>query len=244
MANLVLFMKRNRKSLALLTAIGLFSLPAAISAQEDAQNTNAPDAGTNAPPTLEELMATNDIVTNTVGVVLVKISRTLWAGQCEITQDAYQKVMKSNPSAFSGGNRPVDSVTWNDAMAFCDKLTDKEQAAQQLPTDYIYALPTQDQWVRLADDASLNDAVMSLSVPRRSSSAPVGSLKANNLGLYDTRGNVMEWCLNPQDGPYRVLRGGAWDTYIDINARLEFREYSAPDKTKADYGFRVVLEPK
>ena len=54
----------------------------------------------------------------------------------------------------------------------------------------------------------------------------------------------MEWCLDPQDKPYRVLRGGAWDTYIDINARPEFREYSAPDKTKNDYGFRVVLEPQ
>lgn len=237
-------MKRNRNILALLSALALFSLPPMISAQENAQNATPPDAGTNAPPTLEELMATNNVVTNTAGIVLVKISRTLWAGEYEVTQDAYQKVMGTNPSTFSGGNRPVDSVTWNDAMAFCEKLTDKEQAAQQLPSDFIYSLPTQNQWVRLADDASLNDAVMSLSMPRRSSSAPVGSLKPNNLGLYDTRGNVMEWCLDPQDGPYRVLRGGAWDTYIDINARLEFREYSAPEKTKNDYGLRVVLEPK
>jgi formylglycine-generating enzyme required for sulfatase activity len=72
----------------------------------------------------------------------------------------------------------------------------------------------------------------------------VGSLGPNNNGLYDTRGNVKEWCLDPQDQPYRVLRGGAWDTYIEINSRLDFREYSALDQTKNDYGFRVVLEPE
>jgi formylglycine-generating enzyme required for sulfatase activity len=160
-----------------------------------------------------------------------------------VTQDAYQKVMDSNPSAFPDGNHPVDSVNWNDAMAFCEKLTGQEQRANQLPRGYAYSLPTQAQWERLVDDATLDNAVMSLNTGRRTSTTNVGSLGANKLGLYDTRGNVMEWCLDPQDKPYRVLRGGAWDTFIEINARTEFREYSAPDKTKNDYGFRVVLEP-
>jgi formylglycine-generating enzyme required for sulfatase activity len=138
----------------------------------------------------------------------------------------------------------VDSVTWNDAMAFCQRLTDQEQKAGELPKHFVYTLPTQAQWEHLVDDTPASDAVMSLSLPRRSSTEPVGSLAPNSLGLYDIRGNVMEWCLDPQDKPYRVLRGGAWDTYIDINARTEFREYSAPEKTKNDYGFRVVLESK
>jgi formylglycine-generating enzyme required for sulfatase activity len=161
-----------------------------------------------------------------------------------VTQDPYQKVMGSNPSAFPGDNNPVDSVNWNDAMAFCKKLTDQEQTANQLPKGYQYSLPTQQEWERLVDDASLNDAVTSLNSQRRNSTAAVGSLGANSLGLYDMRGNVMEWCLDPQDKPYRVLRGGAWDTFIEINARTVFREYSTPDKAKNDYGFRVVLEPK
>ncbi len=152
--------------------------------------------------------------------------------------------MGSNPSAFKGGNHPVDSVTWNDAMSFCKKLTEQDQKADQLPDGYIYTLPTQAQWEQLVDNASLADAVMSLNMQRRSSTAPVGSLGANSLGLYDTRGNVMEWCLNPQDKPYRVLRGGAWDTYIDINARVDFRWYAKPDESKNSFGFRIVLEPE
>jgi formylglycine-generating enzyme required for sulfatase activity len=237
-------MKMNRSILALLTAALLSSLPALCRARDATLDATTSSNDTNPPPKLKELMTTNDVVTNTVGIVLKKISPALWAGVYEVTQDAYQKVMDNNPSAFKGGNRPVDSVNWDDAVAFCKKLTEKEQKAEELPNGYIYTLPTQAQWEQLVDNASLSDAVMSLNMQRRSSSAPVGSLGPNSLGLYDTRGNVMEWCLDPQDKPYRVLRGGAWDTYIDINARIDFREYCAPDKTKNDYGFRVVLEPK
>jgi len=212
-------------------------------ASSRAQDTTSSDSDTNTAPTLKDLMATSDQITNTVGMVLVKISSTEWVGMYEVTQDAYQQVMGSNPSTFMGSDHPVDSVTWNDAMAFCKKLTDTERKADQLPRGFVYTLPTQAQWEKLVDDASLSDAVMSLNGQRHSSTESVGSLGANRYGLYDVRGNVMEWCLDPQDKPYRVLRGGAWDTYIDINARVEFREYSAPDKTKNDYGFRVVLEP-
>ena len=237
-------MKINRNILALLTVALLSALPAMSLAQAGAPDATASDSDTNAPPKLKELMAENDVVTNTVGIVLVKISPTFWAGKYEVTQSAYQKVMGSNPSAFQGGNHPVDSVTWNDAMAFCKKLTEKEQKDDELPRGYAYSLPTQAQWERLVDNASLKDAVMSLNMQRRSSTAPVGSLGPNSLGLYDTRGNVMEWCLDPQDKPYRVLRGGAWNTYIDINARIDFRWYGKPDEAKNTFGFRVVLEPE
>ncbi|MGA9777716.1 MAG: formylglycine-generating enzyme family protein [Limisphaerales bacterium] len=235
-------MKISRRLLALLVIALLSVLPTPTRAQDDTSDTATSDSDTNVP--LKELMLKSDQITNTVGIVLKKISAGLWAGMYEVTQKSYQKVMDSNPSAFQGGDRPVDSVNWNDAMAFCQKLTEQEQKAGELPKGYIYNLPTQSQWENFVGDASLNDAVMSLNMQRRSSTAPVGSLGPNNYGLYDTRGNVMEWCLDPQDKPYHVLRGGAWDTYIGINARPEFREYSAPDKTKNDYGFRVVLEPK
>ncbi len=233
-------MKINRRILTLVFLALLALLPVS----SRAQDTTTSDNDTNAAPTLKDLMAVSDQITNTVDMVLVKISPTEWVGMYEVTQDAYQQVMGSNPSVFPGTDHPVDSVTWNDAMAFCKKLTALEQKTDQLPKGFSYTLLTQAQWEKLVDDASLSDAVMNLNGQRHSSTASVGSLGANSYGLYDMRGNVMEWCLDPQDKPYRVLRGGAWDTFIDINARVDFHEYSAPDKTKKDYGFRVVLEPK
>jgi len=238
-------MKIKSKFPALLAALALLpGLPVCAQAADATdQTTNTASAGdlTNV-LTLAQLMTSNNVVTNTVGIVLVKISPVLWAGKYEATQDAYQKVMDSNPSAFSGANNPVDSVTWSNAIYFCVKLTKKEMASGDLTNGFAYALPTQDQWVRLAGDATLDDAITSLPPKKNSSTKPVGSLGANSLGLFDTRGNVMEWCLDPQDQPYRVARGGAWDTFAEPSTRVEFRNYSPLDQTANNCGFRVVLE--
>lgn len=222
---------------------GSFYLAAAVMAlaffSSQAQDNAAP---TNDVPTLKDLMASNNVVTNTVGMVLVKISPKLWAGQFETTQAAYQKVAHANPSRFKGQDRPVDSVSWDDATAFCAELTKKEKA--ELPAGYSYNLPTESQWETLAANASLNDAVMKLNNPHCSSTAPVGSLGPNSLGLYDTRGNVMEWCLDSHDPTYHVLRGGAWDTISEPSSRLAFRWYARlSDKPQNDFGFRVILQP-
>lgn len=225
-------MKMNRTAFFFLAA----ALIAFSVARLHAQNTDQ----TNEVLTLKQLMAKNNVVTNTAGIVLVKISFGLWAGKFETTQSAYQKIAHANPSAFKGADRPVDSVSWNNATAFCAKLTAGEIAAQELPDGYSYTLPTQDQWLMLMGNASLKDAVMKLNGDV-SSTAPVGSLGANSLGLYDTRGNVMEWCLDSQDSGNRVLKGGAWDTWVEINARPEFRWYAPPDEAKNSYGFRVIL---
>jgi len=226
-------MKMNWRASVFLAAT-LIGLPAFQAGAQDSTGQ------TNDVPTLKQLMAKNNVVTNTVGIVLVKISPSLWAGKFETTQNAYQKTAHSNPSAFKGMERPVDSVSWNDAMDFCAKLTAKERADKELPDGYSYTLPTQDQWQMLMGDASLKDAVMKLN-GNVSSTATVGSLGANSLGLYDTRGNVMEWCLDSQNNANRILKGGAWDTWVDINARPDFRWYAPPDEAKNSYGFRVIL---
>ena len=84
----------------------VFALPAAGRAQngatsDESANPVSSDGQINQ-PSLKELMATNNVVTNTVGIVLVKISPMLWAGRYEVTQESYEKVMGGNPSAFKG----------------------------------------------------------------------------------------------------------------------------------------------
>jgi formylglycine-generating enzyme required for sulfatase activity len=227
-------MKMNWQTNLFLTA-ALFVLPAVPAiAQDNSTSTN--DA-----PTLEQLMSTNSVVTNSVGMVLVKISPGLWAGKFDTTQDAYEQVMHSNPSAFGGAQKPVDSVSWDDATGFCAKLTAKEKS--QLPDGYSYNLPTQAQWDTLVANASLSDAVMKFNNPTINSTAPVGSRGPNSLGLYDMRGNVWAWCLDAHDPSYHVLRGGAWDTLDEPSTRLVFRWYARlTDKPQNDFGFRVVLQ--
>jgi formylglycine-generating enzyme required for sulfatase activity len=199
-----------------------------------ATDTNAP---TEPPKTLPSEF------TNSVDMILLKVS-DMWVGKYDVTQKEYQKIMGYNPSAFSGPDNPVDSVSWNDAMAFCQKMTDEDIKEMKIPDGYYYTLPTEDEWESFASDTSLDDAVTSLGGNNRTGTAPVGSMKPNGAGLYDTRGNVAQWTLGDDSKPYRVLRGGSWQDNIDINLRPAFRIYMAPDKSQNTFGFRVVLKKK
>jgi formylglycine-generating enzyme required for sulfatase activity len=194
--------------------------------------TNAPTAP---PKTLEAT------VTNSVGMILLKVSDNLWAGKYDVTQKEYQKIMGINPSAFGGPNFPVDSVSWNDAMDFCKKMTDADIKEMEIPDGYYYTLPTEDEWESLVGDATVEEAVTSASGDRTGTS-PVGSMKPNNLGLCDMRGNVMQFTLGDDSKPYRVLRGGSWQDSIEINLRTIFRFYTPPDNRQNTFGFRCVLK--
>lgn len=190
---------------------------------------------------VDEVIKTGTVFTNGVGMVLKKVG-DLWVCTEETTQEAYQKVTGSNPSAFAGARRPVDSVSWENAISFCEKLTVEEKSSEMLPDGYRYGLPTQAQWESLAGGVALTDAVTSSS-SQRSSSAEVGSLAPSTGGIYDLRGNLAEWCADPAVGSFRVLRGGSWADRIEINLRNEFRIYAAPGETRNTYGFRCVLIP-
>jgi formylglycine-generating enzyme required for sulfatase activity len=236
-----------KTTLAVVGCLALTLLP--LVAQDAAPtNTAAGPALTNAPATTEG--GTNEVdikeliklpqFTNDTGMVMVKISESQWAGAYEVTQEEYQKIAGSNPSKFGGARNPVESVSWNDAVDFCAKLTAAEGEKKMLPEGMAYTLPTQAQWESLAAGADLKNAVTG-SGTRRATTAPVGSLGATGPGLYDIRGNVCEWCLDPQDKPFRVARGGAWDTFIEVNLRPQFRWYASPLEHKNSIGFRVVL---
>jgi len=238
-----------RLILALASCFALMILP--LSAQEP--STTPADEGpalTNAPATTEggtnevdikELMALPSF-TNDTGMVMVKSSESLWVGAYEVTQEEYQKIVGNNPSRFAGGRNPVDSVSWTDAVAFCTKLTEAEAKAKRLPEGMAYTLPTQNQWEGFAQQAELKDAVTSENASRAGTS-PVGSLGSTPPGLYDIRGNVWEWCLDTQNPASRVARGGAWNSWIDINLRRDFRWYGSPTDHKDSTGFRCALAP-
>jgi hypothetical protein len=166
-----------------------------------------------------------------------------WAGKYDVTQSAYQSVMGRNPSTFRRPNRPVETVSWNSAMDFCDKLNDYEKRAGKLPPGYHYTLPTEVQWEEFNADADINDAVMSR-VETLASTQDVGSSTPNKYGLYDTLGNVWEWCLdNFDDQGDHTIRGGNWLSSPDNFPSAETRSAGAPKYADRFTGFRVVLVP-
>ncbi|MFP6899672.1 MAG: formylglycine-generating enzyme family protein [Opitutales bacterium] len=143
----------------------------------------------------------------------VTLTRGFWLGKHEVTQAQWEDVMGTSPSYFKGANLPVEQVSWNDAVSFCAKLTDRERKADRLPVGYAYRLPTEAQWEHacragtktafaFGDDLSSRQANFDGNYPYGGAAkgvylektAPVGSYPANAWGFHDLHGNVYEWC--------------------------------------------------
>jgi formylglycine-generating enzyme required for sulfatase activity len=198
-------------------------------------------------------------------VTRVTISRPFWLGATEVTQRQWQAVMGNNPSNFKGENLPVEQVSWNEAMEFCRKLTERERAAGRLPEGYVYTLPTEAQWEYAARAGTTGDYGGTgrlddmgwYTSNSGGSTKPVGTKQANAWGLYDMHGNVWEWCLDwygtypggsvtdttgPASGSPRVRRGGSWWGTAD-NCRSAVRFGHTPGNRFANLGFRPALAP-
>jgi hypothetical protein len=72
----------------------------------------------------------------------VILTRGFYLGKYEVTQEEYEKVMGNNPSKFKGDKLPVEMVSWNDTVEFCEALNKKER----IPRGWEFALPTEAQW--------------------------------------------------------------------------------------------------
>jgi formylglycine-generating enzyme required for sulfatase activity len=199
----------------------------------------------------------------------VTLTHGFWMGRYEVTQSEFQNVMCNNPSSYTGNlARPVENVTWHEAMEFCAKLTQQERQAGRLPENHVYRLPSEAEWeyatragttnwFSFGNDSSLLGNYAWFSGNSTSSTHPVGQRQSNPWGLDDMYGNVFEWCWDwigaaptqpvtdfrgTTNGPYRAIRGGAW-SYPWVNCRSSWRIGYAPGVRGSDLGFRIILAP-
>lgn len=177
----------------------------------------------------------------------------------EVTQELWQAVMGNNPSEFTGDlQRPVENVSWNDCQTFIAKLNDLTGKNFRLPTEAEWEFAARGGNKSLGYRYSGSDTVDDVAWYSRNSdstSHPVGTKAANELGLYDMSGNVWEWCSDwydsysstPQTNPtgaatgrWRVFRGGSWRANY-IRSRAAERNSDEPNYTHYDLGLRIVL---
>jgi formylglycine-generating enzyme required for sulfatase activity len=195
-------------------------------------------------------------------VTQVTLTKPYWLGATEVTQGQWEAIMGNNPSKFRGANLPVENVSYEDALEFCRKLTERERAADRLPEGYEYTLPTEAQWEyacragTTGDYAGNLDAMGWYDGNSGERTHEVGGKQANGWGLYDTHGNVWEWCLDwyaknyaggnvtdprgASSGSFRVNRGGSWSNEAVI-CRSAIRIAFTPGYRNSNLGFRLAL---
>ncbi len=206
--------------------------------------------------------------------------QSFFLGQTPVTQAQWQEVaswprvemmLNPNPAFFKGANRPVEQVSWQQAMEFCRRLSRR--------TKLFYTLPSEAQWeyacrasttspfafgdTLTPDLSNYNGNYTYESGPNgqfRQETTEVGSFAANAWGLQDMHGNVWEWCLDhwhddyrgaPSDGSawvdggessFRLLRGGSWSNY-PRHCRSACRIGGRLDARNGLVGFRLCRFP-
>jgi formylglycine-generating enzyme required for sulfatase activity len=166
----------------------------------------------------------------------VTISQAFSMGKYEVTQGQWQSVMGSNPSNFKGDNLPVETISWDDAIAFIARLNAQNDG-------YSYRLPTEAEWEYACRAGTTGDYAGDLDAMAwygnnsgrgrldaaeifRTDSAnyykritenggqthAVGSKLPNSFGLFDMHGNVWEWCQDWYHDSYNGAPsdGSAW----------------------------------
>ncbi|MBO3461825.1 bifunctional serine/threonine-protein kinase/formylglycine-generating enzyme family protein [Aetokthonos hydrillicola Thurmond2011] len=199
-------------------------------------------------------------------------------GKFPITQNQWRFVanlpkikqsLNPNPSKFRGTNRPVENVSWHEAVEFCARLSEK--------TGRNYRLPSEAEWeyacragtttpfhfgeTLTSDLANCSDSDIHSFASKgksRKETTVVGSFQvANAFGLYDMHGLVWEWCADPWHKNYdgaprdgriweiggdhnrRVLRGGSW-SFSSVLCRSASRSWNESDGGLRVCGFRVI----
>ena len=188
----------------------------------------------------------------------VTLTNDYYIGKYEVTQALWQAVMGNNPSNFKGDNLPVSNVSWNDCQDFLIKINSITGKKFRLPSEaeWEYAARGGKKSISYQYSGSNNISdVAWYDGNSANKTHAVGTKQANELGIYDMAGNVIEWCqdwyerynsssqVNPTgatSGSGHVVRGGCWN-YTARSCRSSYRDSYMPGFRYKYFGLRLVL---
>ena len=181
-----------------------------------------------------------------------------YIGETEVTQELWEAVMGSNPSDFSGNQKPVEMVSWNDCKEFITNLNNLTGMNFRLPTEaeweYAARGGNESQGYRYSGSNTIDNVAWYYD-NSGSETHNVKTKSPNELGIYDMSGNVIEWCedwygnyssgsqtnpAGPSTGSNRVNRGGGWTSTAGI-CRVSRRNFSNPGSRYYNLGLRLCL---
>ena len=183
---------------------------------------------------------------------------SFWIGKYEVTQKQYKEIMGNNPAYFRQDNRPIEQVTWNDAMEFCKEFSKKYNVRVRLPyeAEWEYAARA-DSTTKYYWGDRINAKYCWYGDNSGEKPHPGGQKSPNAFEIHDITGNVWEWCTDwygenyyaaspynnpkgPDTGEDKIMRGGAWNSPPGL-LHITFRNKSRPRFKYNNTGFRLVL---
>lgn len=188
------------------------------------------------------------------------VTQAQWEAVASQTDMKVKIDLNPDPSYFKGKNHPVERVSWDEAVEFCQRLSRLTGGNYRLPSEaeweYACRAGTTTRFY-FGDEVNQLEDYAWHGENSRGTTHPVGQKKPNAWGLYDMHGNVWEWCEDdwhdsyegaPTDGSawiengncHRVTRGGSWFKHPEdcLSASRDYDHRRANHLN--DYGFRVV----
>ena len=196
--------------------------------------------------------------------------KSFFIGKYEVTFEEYDRFAIAtkkhlpNDRGWGRGRRPVIDVSWDDAQAYVEWLSEQTGKRYRLPTEseweYVARGGAKQKWAGTSQGPELKDYAVFFE-NSKNQTAEVGTKLPNGFGLYDLSGNVWEWVEDcghatyvgaPNDGSawleesegkcdLRVIRGGAW-TALPESLRVSNRVMLARGLQSGHLGFRLALD--
>ncbi len=151
----------------------------------------------------------------------------------EVPQNLWQAVLGKNPSRWQGPRNSVEMLSWDDAVEFCRRATERLRAAKLLEPKQVVRLPSEAEWEYAArsgtttrysfgDDVANLDAHAWSTRNAAGNDPAVGVLKPNPWKLHDVHGYLWEWCADTWHDDYQTApaNGAAWTTSGDATRRV------------------------
>jgi len=176
-------------------------------------------------------------------------------GKYEVTQQQYKTLVGKNISQTKGEDFPVEKVSWEDAMKFCERMTEYERKNGRISDDVVYTLPTRAQWAYacFAGKFPTDDAVPETEMRKFlnehgwiecSETHGIGKKEPNEWGIYDMFGNVSEICVDATiaglNFSYKPNGQRGKTSFLKLKDEMLFPRANMRGQMLPNVGFRVV----
>jgi formylglycine-generating enzyme required for sulfatase activity len=191
--------------------------------------------------------------------------KPFFMGEYTVTQEQWKQIMKSDPSGGKGAKRPVEQISWNEAVEFCDRLTQKTGNSYRLPSEaeweyacragtnrnFYFGSTITTELVNTSFDVPYTSSFPAYEgldtdysfIHRSNQTTNSGKFYPNSFGLYDMHGNVWEWCSDPYHSNYNGAPsdGSFWEIGGSENQRMLRGGSWDSDSSKCSSSYRYYL---